>query len=135
MTKREHLAAKLLEEDEDIRSIIQNQKVLPLSEDELHGKNQMAPLHTPQQLFGRPGRAKKTKVGELESEIFGAKEHRSKRLKSRKARVATPEHAHIEAAFDADALRTASEPKDTGNAAVASQQNSTAVSGPSIFGG
>lgn len=74
MTNREHLAAKTLEDDNDIRSIIQNQKILPLTPAELHGKSKMAPLQTPQQLFGRPGRAKKSKAGKLETEIFGSEE-------------------------------------------------------------
>ena len=70
MTRREHLAAQLLEEDESIRGIIQGAKVIPVHEDELSGERQMAPLKTPQQVFGRPGRGA-PKSTSLEKEIFG----------------------------------------------------------------
>lgn len=70
MTKNEHLAAKTLEEDEGIRGIIQDAKVIPLFESELKGENQMAPLNSPQQVFGRPGRGSSSTTG-LEKEIFG----------------------------------------------------------------
>ena len=71
MTKREHLAAKILEEDADMRNIIQDQKVIPISEDETIGINKIAPLQVPQQLFGRPSRAGKRKAGKMEKEVFG----------------------------------------------------------------
>ena len=70
MTRREHLAAKLLEEDEDMRTIIQNAKILPISESELQDDGKMAPLQTPQQLFGRPERGTKSKSGKMEEEMF-----------------------------------------------------------------
>ena len=71
MTRREHLAVKSLEEDADIRHIIQNARVLPIDGEEMTGRRQMAPLQMPQQLFGRPGRAGKSKQGKLEEEVFG----------------------------------------------------------------
>ncbi|KAL9081689.1 MAG: hypothetical protein Q9159_007130 [Coniocarpon cinnabarinum] len=84
MTRREHLAAKNLEEDEDIRSIIQNSKVIPISPQELIGKAQMSPLKTPQQVFGRPGRASKNKQGKMEEEVFGNKEDSDNRKSKKK---------------------------------------------------
>ena len=71
MTKREHLAAKLLEEDHDIRTIIQDQRVIMLEDCELTGQRAMAPLQVPHQIFGRPDRAGKTTAGTLERDIFG----------------------------------------------------------------
>ena len=72
MTSREHLAAKTLEEDEGIRGIIQNARVLPLSERGLVGEAAMAPLQIPQQLFGRPSRGAKS-ASVLEHELFAGK--------------------------------------------------------------
>ncbi|KAI9717431.1 MAG: hypothetical protein M1828_007193 [Chrysothrix sp. TS-e1954] len=72
MTSREHLAAKTLEDDEGIRGIIQNAGVLPVYEHRMLGKDAMAPLKHPQQLFGRPGRGAKN-ASVLEKELFEEK--------------------------------------------------------------
>ena len=74
MTKREHVAAKTLEDDDDMRAIIQNQSAIPISEEELKGENAMARLKTPQKVFGRPGRAEKMKAGMMEQAMFGAED-------------------------------------------------------------
>ncbi|KAI9664369.1 MAG: hypothetical protein M1831_002302 [Alyxoria varia] len=70
MTKREHLAAKSLEDDTGIRQILQQAKVIPLSEEEMTGQRQMARLEAPQKLFFREEREQKGKT-RLEHEIFG----------------------------------------------------------------
>ncbi|OCK80457.1 hypothetical protein K432DRAFT_404679 [Lepidopterella palustris CBS 459.81] len=56
MSKDEHDKAKVLEDDDKIKSIIQNAKVIHVDPNEMHGYAQMAMLQTPQQVFGRPGR-------------------------------------------------------------------------------
>jgi len=56
MTRMEHKDAKALEDDGGIRQIIQSAKALPVCENEKTGYGQMAPLESPQQLWGRePG--------------------------------------------------------------------------------
>jgi len=85
MTSREHLAAKDLENDSTITKIIQEARVLPLQEQELSGYGQMAKLETPQQLFGRPGRAERKASG-LEAELFGDDGDEANALKPAKKR-------------------------------------------------
>ena len=51
MTRAEHADAKTLEDDGGIKQIIQNARLLPLSDNE----SQIAPLEVPQQLWGREG--------------------------------------------------------------------------------
>ncbi|KAF2211524.1 hypothetical protein CERZMDRAFT_43371 [Cercospora zeae-maydis SCOH1-5] len=56
MTKAEHLDAKALEDDGGIRAIIQNARLLPLTDDEKEpGLAQMAPLDKAERLWCRPG--------------------------------------------------------------------------------
>ena len=76
MTKREHLAAKSLEDDTGIRRILQRARTIPLTGEEAAGQNQMAPLGVPQRLFFRGDRERREKTG-LEREIFGEGERGS----------------------------------------------------------
>ncbi|KAK3713696.1 hypothetical protein LTR37_008390 [Vermiconidia calcicola] len=55
MTRSEHREAKVLEDDGDIRQIIQSARIIPVDEHESHGYGQMAPLEEAQQLWSRPG--------------------------------------------------------------------------------
>lgn len=71
MTRYEHMqASKFLEDDITITRIIQQARLLPLHKSEREGKEQMAALNVPQQIFGRPGRGGATATG-LEKELFG----------------------------------------------------------------
>ncbi|OCL06148.1 hypothetical protein AOQ84DRAFT_390389 [Glonium stellatum] len=63
MSRDEHLEAKTLEDDDKITNIIQNAKVIPADQEESRGYAQMARLQTPQQVFGRSGRAKFRAIG------------------------------------------------------------------------
>jgi hypothetical protein len=67
MSRNEHLEAKTLEDDDKIISIIQNAQVIPIDSEESTGAAQFAPLRTPQQVFGRPARAKYQKYGHYET--------------------------------------------------------------------
>ncbi|KAI9839561.1 MAG: hypothetical protein M1819_002187 [Sarea resinae] len=49
-------AEKSLLDDKPMTSIIQSAKLLPVSPEDMEGPRQMASLHTPQQVFGRPNR-------------------------------------------------------------------------------
>ena len=55
MTRSEHRDASHLEDDSDIRNIIQSARMLPISELEQTVQGQLAPLDEPQQLWARPG--------------------------------------------------------------------------------
>lgn len=79
MSRKEHLAAaNAIEQDDAIRHILQNARVIPLPEEMLRdGHAQMARLAVPQQIFGRLGRNSGTNVsrGEaalLEAALFGS---------------------------------------------------------------
>lgn len=69
MTKKEHLEAKVIEDDEGVKTILQNARVFPLTPEELTSHGCMAPLEVPQQIFGRRGRVQQGTA--LEKEIFG----------------------------------------------------------------
>jgi len=70
MTAGQHLAAKALEDDDGIRTILQEARIFQIGPEELVGHGCMAPLAVPQQIFGRPGRAPQEATA-LETEIFG----------------------------------------------------------------
>ncbi|KAK3614673.1 hypothetical protein LTR56_027098 [Elasticomyces elasticus] len=55
MTRTEHADAKALEDDGGVREIIQNARMLPVSQEERQGYGQMARLEEKQQLWGRDG--------------------------------------------------------------------------------
>lgn len=55
MTRDEHRVAKALDDDGGIREIIQNAKLLPISDQERKGNGQVAFLQEAQQLWSRPG--------------------------------------------------------------------------------
>lgn len=55
MTRDEHREAKMLDDDGGIREIIQNAKLLPISDEEREGNGQVAFLEEAQQLWSRPG--------------------------------------------------------------------------------
>ena len=56
MTRREHLEASQLSDDQGVTSIIQNARMLPVDVDEEGGERQMACLDERLQIFGRKGR-------------------------------------------------------------------------------
>ena len=85
MSRDEHLEAKTLEDDDKITNIIQNAKIIPVGQEEALGYAQMARLQTPQQVFGRPGRAKFLAVGP-EGDNSAAKPKKRQR-KSTKVKV------------------------------------------------
>jgi len=85
MSRDEHLEAKTLEDDDKITNIIQNAKIIPVGRGEALGYSQMARLQTPQQVFGRPGRAKFRAVGP-EGDNSAAKPKKRQR-KSTKVKV------------------------------------------------
>jgi len=85
MSRDEHLEAKTLEDDDKITNIIQNAKIIPVGQEEALGYAQMARLQMPQQVFGRPGRAKFRAVGP-EGDNSAAKPKKRQR-KSTKVKV------------------------------------------------
>lgn len=56
MSRTDHETVKELEDDASIINIIQSARILPEGPDEESGLASFAPLHTPQQIFGRPNR-------------------------------------------------------------------------------
>ncbi|KAF2654086.1 hypothetical protein K491DRAFT_601551 [Lophiostoma macrostomum CBS 122681] len=82
MSRREHLEAKTLEDDAGITEIIQNAKIIPTVEGETSGRAQFALLKTPQQVFGRLGREKYHKFGQVEAK---SPEKPNKRRKTKDA--------------------------------------------------
>jgi SNF2 family DNA or RNA helicase len=82
MSRHEHLEAKTLEDDAGITKIIQNAKILPIAEGEASGRAQFALLNAPQQVFGRPGREKYHKYGQVEAK---SPEKPNKRRKTKDA--------------------------------------------------
>ncbi|CAK4034271.1 hypothetical protein D0869_01683 [Lecanosticta acicola] len=56
MTNDEHREAKTLEDDYQIREIIQSARILPLKEEEMSVRGQMAPIEKPEPLWDRAGR-------------------------------------------------------------------------------
>jgi SNF2 family DNA or RNA helicase len=56
MTRREHLEASQLSDDQGVTSIIQNARMLPVDQSEGTGERQMARLDERLQIFGRNGR-------------------------------------------------------------------------------
>lgn len=97
MTRGEHKQAKLLEDDEGIKSIIQNARILPISEEERDGRERQIPLSVPQQIFGRPDRERGKRIEGIDKEEG---EPRSKRARNSKAppsstsKSATPDTQH-----------------------------------------
>ncbi|KAK3691889.1 hypothetical protein LTR37_018382 [Vermiconidia calcicola] len=77
MTRSEHREAKVLEDDGDIRQIIQSARIIPVDEHESHGYGQMAPLEEPQQLWSRPGW----------EQFMGSRKHPAPSGKKRKSRA------------------------------------------------
>lgn len=71
MTAGQH--RKTLEDDDEIKAILQDARVFPIDPALLNARDCMAPLAKPLQIFGRPGRANKTRTA-LEIDIFG-KDH------------------------------------------------------------
>lgn len=57
MTKKEHSDAKVLEDDDQIKGIIQQAKIIPVLSREAFGVAQMAPLEIAQLVFNRPDRS------------------------------------------------------------------------------
>jgi hypothetical protein len=68
MSRAQHLEAKTLEDDNQIVSIIQNAAVLPILPGEDRGIEQFARLQVPQRVFGRPGRERYHRFGEVDGE-------------------------------------------------------------------
>lgn len=55
MTNLEHHDVSHVEDDYGMREIIQGARVIPVLNEETHGRGQMAPLEVPQRLWARPG--------------------------------------------------------------------------------
>lgn len=78
MSRKEHLvAAKAFEQDDAARHILQNTRVIPISEEMLLNPSaQMARLAVPQRIFGRVAKTqdkhmRSSEVAALEAELFG----------------------------------------------------------------
>lgn len=123
MTRREHLAAKALEEDEGIRGIIQSATILPMQKEELEPEGQMARFESPLQLFGRPGRGGRKAAAGLEKEIFDSEN--KKKNKPRKELVVKLKIPVIARATNA--------PQASASADLA--QTSEGLADTSLFGG
>ncbi|KAF2740925.1 hypothetical protein EJ04DRAFT_481143 [Polyplosphaeria fusca] len=81
MSRNEHLEVKMLEDDNKIIDIIQNAKVFPIDQGESQGLQQFAPLHVPQQVFGRSGRERYHRFGHLTDAKSSEKQKSSKATK------------------------------------------------------
>lgn len=88
MTKAEHdTARKDVSDDKGVAEIIQAARTIPIPDELMVGKNQMAALKEPLQLFGRKGRGD-TKIKDVDKEEGNEMEEKSLKKKKRKKQEA-----------------------------------------------
>jgi hypothetical protein len=88
MTRGEHKQARLLEDDEGIKSIIQNATILPLPEGEKTGQSRMVSLDARHQIFDRPDKGRSKKIEGIDKDELDAKPKRKNaKIKSRTAKA------------------------------------------------
>ena len=127
MTRREHLEAKSLEDDQGIRGILQNARILPFTESEASmlrgsiGVECLSPLHQPEQIFGRPGRGN-VNGSALENELFGhlVAENKTPRKRSKASAGDTPTKKRKSSVKTPKAKMSAVAATDSSTSAVAS---------------
>ncbi|KAJ9649307.1 hypothetical protein H2199_000082 [Coniosporium tulheliwenetii] len=95
MTRTEHQETKTLEDDQKIKDIVMEAQAIPVDPAEAFGERQMARLHTPLQVFGRPGRSQ-ARIDSVDTQSNGdktlespAKRQRTVKPKPKKAKPAS----------------------------------------------
>jgi len=125
MSRADHDVAKELEDDSSISEIIQNAQILPVDPDEETGLASFAPLHTPQQIFGRQNKHKFHRYGQIDRKMVESPQKKAKTMNSDKGSEEKNES-------DIRAIKSSLEPSSRN----ITQDDDLPVSGriPTIFG-